>query len=238
MIQAITFDLWNTLINNKSYSIQRFEIFFQFLKEREIFLSIDELRDAYEKRFHFTEVSFEEIEFRHIYTQERILNVLGKLNIEISKEDLEILKDDFESLMLQDPPSLKKGVKKTLEEIAPIYQIGLISNTGVTPGCIISRVLDEHEILDLFDVTIFSDETGYFKPHPIMFEIPLQKLNCKGENAIHIGDMLETDIKGANEFQMYSVWFNELNNPKSFEIIPDFEIKEISEVIHIIRDLS
>jgi len=238
MIQAIMFDLWNTLFINKSYSKQRLENLFQFLQEREIFFSFDELRTAYDKRFHFTEVTFEEIEFRHIYTEDRILNVLNELNIIISKDDFDIIKQDLESLMLQDPPLLKTSVKKTLEILAPNYQIGLISNTGVTPGRVLSSVLEEYSILDLFDVTIFSDETGYFKPHPKMFEIPLEKLKCKSENAIHVGDMLETDIKGANDFQITSVWFNDSNKKNSPSITPDYEIKEIFEVIDIIREIS
>ena len=238
MIQAIMFDLWNTLFINKSYSKQRLENLFQFLQEREISLSFDELRTAYDKRFHFTEVTFEEIEFRHIYTEDRILNVLNELNIIISKDDFDMIKQDLESLMLQDHPLLKTSVKKTLEILAPNYQIGLISNTGVTPGRVLSSVLEKYSILDLFDVTIFSDETGYFKPHPKMFEIPLEKLKCKSENAIHVGDMLETDIKGANDFQITSVWFNDSNKKNSPSITPDYEIKEIFEVIDIIGEIS
>lgn len=238
MIQAITFDLWNTLIINKSYSEQRLENFFQFLQEKEIFSSFDELKKAYDKKFHFTEITFEEIEFRHIYTEERILNVLKELNIEISKDNLDILKQDFESLMLQDPPLLKESVKITLEKLAPDFQLGLISNTGVTPGRVLSKVLDEYNILDMFDVTVFSDESGYFKPHPKMFEIPLKMLKCKRENAIHVGDKLETDIKGAKDFNMFTIWFNDLNLPRSGNIQPDYEIHHFNQLIQIVKDLT
>jgi len=71
-----------------------------------------------------------------------------------------------------------------------------------------------------------------------MFEIPLEKFNCRPENVIHIGDMLETDIKGAKDCKMKTVWLNDRDSPKSTEILPDYEIKQISEVIQIIRDLS
>jgi HAD superfamily hydrolase (TIGR01549 family) len=238
MIQAILFDLWNTLFINKSYSRKRLEKLSQFLQEREFFISVGDLRTVYDRRFHFSEVTFEEIEFRHIYTEDRISGVLDELKITISKEDMGIITEELESLLQDDPPLLKPNVKKTLEEISPNYQIGLISNTGVTPGKVLRTALNGYNILHLFDVTIFSDETGYFKPHPKMFEIPLKKLRCKAENAIHIGDGLVTDIKGANEFHITSVWFNDMKKVNSLTITPDYEIKEINEVLDIIRNLS
>ncbi len=237
MIQAITFDLWNTLITNKSHSEQRLQYFFQFLQEREIFIPFEDLKNAYDKKFHFSEVTFEEIEFRHIYTVDRILNVLKEIKTEISKADLDHLRQEFESMMLQDPPQLKDGVKKTLEELVSSYQIGLISNTGVTPGRILSKVLDGHDILDFFDVTVFSDESGFFKPHLKMFKMPLKKLKCKAQNAIHVGDILETDIKGANDYKMYSIWINDSDKPKSIYIQPDYEIQQIYEIVKIVSDL-
>jgi putative hydrolase of the HAD superfamily len=237
-VQAITFDLWNTLFSNKSYSELRLKQFFQFLQEREIFLPFDKFEETFHTKFHFSEVTFEEIEFRHIYTEERILKVLESIDLQIPQSDIEILKVKFESEMLQDPPSLKIGVKKTLEVLAQNYNLGLISNTGVTPGKIISKVLGEYNILQYFDSMVYSDETGLFKPHPKMFEIPLEKFNCKPQNAIHIGDMLETDVKGAQDFKMKTIWINDRNFPKPTEIIPDYEIKEIPEIIQIIQELS
>ncbi len=238
MIQAITFDLWNTLFTNKPYSKQRIQTFFHFLQERKIFLPFDQFKNAFDAKFHFSEVTFKEIKFHHIYTEERILNVLEEVNIKILQSDVDLLTRKFESEMLQDPPPLKKGVKKTLEELAPDYQIGLISNTGVTPGRVINKVLDEYGILQLFEATIYSDETGLFKPHPRMFEIPLNIFNCSPLSAIHVGDILETDIKGAKDYKMHTIWINNTNLLKSIKILPDFEIKEISEVVQIIRDFS
>ena len=238
MIQAITFDLWNTLFANKFYTDRRLHHFFQFLQERNVFLPFDNIKNAFDRKFHFSEVTFEEIEFRHIYIEERISNVLKDISIEISLADLDILKQELEIMMLQDPPLLKKGVKKALEILAPDYKIGLISNTGVTPGRILSKILDQYNIFQLFDVSVFSDETGLFKPHPKMFEIPLKKFNCQPQNAIHIGDMLETDIKGAKEYNMQAIWLNDSNSPKSTDIQPDYEIKEIYEVVQIIKDIG
>jgi putative hydrolase of the HAD superfamily len=238
IFQLITFDLWNTLFSNKSHSELRLKQFFNFLQERRIFLPFEKFQEAFHTKFHFSEVTFEEIEFRHIFTEDRINKVLESIDIKISQTDVNTLKQKFELEMLKDPPLLKDGVEKTLANLAPDYQIGLISNTGVTPGKTIDRVLEEYDILQYFDITIYSDEIGLFKPHPKLFEIPLEKFNCKPQNAIHIGDMLETDIKGANDLNMKTVWVNDKDSPRSSEILPDYEIKQISEVIRIIRDIS
>ena len=238
MIQAVFFDLWNTLFSNKSYSELRLKQFFHFLQERKILLPFDKFKETYDSKFHFSEVTFEEIEFRHIYTEDRIFRVLENIDVKIPQSDINLLIKKFESEMLQDPPLLKMGVKKTLEALAPEYNVGLISNTGVTPGKTISKVLEEYNILQYFDLTVYSDETGLFKPHPKMFKIPLDKFDCSPKNAIHIGDMLETDIKGAKDYKMKTIWVNNGNSPKPTVILPDYEIKQISEVIQIIRDLS
>jgi len=230
--------LWNTLFSNKSYSELRLTQFFDFLQQKQKFLSFEKFEEAYHSKFHFSEVTFEEIEFRHIYTEERILKVLENIGVQVPLSDIDILKGRFESEMLNDPPPLKIGVKKTLEALAPDYHVGLISNTGVTPGKTINKVLEEYNILQYFDSMVYSDETGLFKPHQKMFEIPLDKFNCQPENAIHIGDMLETDIKGAKDYKMKNIWINDRDSPKLTGIIPDYEIKQISEVIQIIQDLS
>ncbi|MHA2394207.1 MAG: HAD family hydrolase [Promethearchaeota archaeon] len=237
MIDVITFDLWNTLFDKKSYSEQRLQDFFNFLQERDEFQPFNEFRKIFDSKFHFSDVTFEDINFRHIYTEDRISRVLNQINVSISKPDIEILKLKFETMMLNDPPSLKIGVKKTLEDLTENFQIGLISNTGVTPGKIVNEVLAQYDILQFFEVTVFSDETGLFKPHPDMFEIPLKNLNCIPQNAVHIGDILETDIKGAQDYNMLTIWINDSNSPKSVEIQPDYEIEQLYDAVKIIRNL-
>jgi len=68
-----------------------------------------------------------------------------------------------------------------------------------------------------------------------MFETALKKFKCKPQNAIHIGDRLETDIKGAKDCNMLSIWINDLKIPKSNIIIPDYEIQQIYDAVSIIK---
>ncbi|MFX1569577.1 MAG: HAD family hydrolase [Promethearchaeota archaeon] len=235
MIQAITFDLWNTLFVNKFYRELRINWFIQFLKDYSIHFSKLEIEKAFESAFNLPIRNFKDT--NHIYTEDRIIKLLKILQIDLSEKDIMKVKNIFEDIMLKDPPPLKKGVKQILDELSTNYKIGLISNTGITPGRIIIKVFQEYNILQYFQVMVFSDEIGYYKPHPILFNTALKELACNPRNAIHIGDRLETDIKGAKDCNMYAIWFNESNNNKSQLIQPDYEIQEIFEVISIVKKI-
>lgn len=235
MIRAITFDLWNTLFINRFYRELRVNRFIQILEDNNILHTKIEVENAFESAFNLPRRNFEDND--HIYTKDRIIKLLEILQIDLSKKDFDVLKNEFEEAMLKDPPPLKKGVKRTLEELSSDYKIGLISNTGITPGRIITKVFEEYEVLQYFQVKIFSDEIGYYKPHPILFKTALKGLSCNPRNAIHIGDLLETDIKGAKDCNMHTIWFNDSFSKKSKKIKPDYEIREISEVISIIYNI-
>ena len=238
MIEAISFDLWNTLFENKFYSDIRLKMFSEFLNERKISCSLEEISRAINLGLKISNINFEDINYRHIYTGERISEVLKILGIRLTKSDKRLIIDEFERVMLTDPPSLKTGVKETLEELSSNYKIGLISNTGITPGSIVKKVFKEYNILNFFQILVFSDEIGFYKPCPILFKTAIKKFNCKPSNAIHIGDILETDVKGAKQCDMKAIWINDSFSPKSEEIKPDYEIKRISEAIEIIKRLN
>lgn len=238
MIQLITFDLWNTVFTNKHYSDLRFDFFFQFLNENQIPFSLKELKNAFNSTFHLLDVNFEEIGYHHIYTHDRISRLLLALNIKISKSDFKEIETTFEEMMLKAPPPLKNGVKEVLQELSESYEIGLISNIGISPGWIVKKVFKTYDIEKYFKLTLFSDETGFYKPKPIMFETALKKFKCKPQNAIHIGDRLETDIKGAKACNMLTIWLNDSNFPKMEEIQPDYEVDHIYDVVQIIKEIK
>jgi len=237
MIQLVTFDLWNTIFTNKHYSDLRFDYFTKFLKKRQIPISLKEVENAFNLAFHLSNVNFKENSYRHIYTNDRISRLLKVLNLEIPQSDRKKIEIKFEEIMLKDPPSLKIGVKETLYELSENFKIGLISNTGITSGRIIKKVFNSYDIGKFFRIFLFSDELGFYKPNTIMFELALKKFKCVPQNAIHIGDRLETDIKGAKECNMLTIWINDSNSSRSKEIQPDYEIQQIYDAVPIINGI-
>ena len=106
-----------------------------------------------------------------------------------------------------------------------------------TPGRITKKVLEDYKILNFFQVTVFSDEIGYYKPNFQLFEKALKHLGSKPENSIHIGDLLHIDIKGSKDYGMLNIWFNDSNQERDSDIIPDFEVKSMQDVVNIIKKL-
>ncbi len=132
MFEVITFDLWNTIFVNKSYTIERLQFLTQYLKNKKLSMSTTSLKTAFKSSFDLPERNYEENE--HIYTKDRISKMFDLLNIYLENEEKQGIKDKFEEFMLRNPPQLKKGVKQILEDLKSDYKIGLISNTGITHG--------------------------------------------------------------------------------------------------------
>jgi len=86
------------------------------------------------------------------------------------------------------------------------FSIGLITN-GLAD---VQRARLAHSgLASYFPKVIISEEVGYPKPHPRIFEIACEALGEKDRSRIlMIGDNYETDIVGATEFGIDTCWVN------------------------------
>ena len=94
MIKAITFDLWNTIFNNRFYTDFRLNYFTQFLKKKDIAFSIRDIKNAFNLAFYLPERNYDEN--NHIYTEIRIIKLLNILNIDLTEPDKDLIKKKFE----------------------------------------------------------------------------------------------------------------------------------------------
>ena len=86
------------------------------------------------------------------------------------------------------------------------FRLGLISNTGMTPGVAFRRFMAQNGLLDYFDALTFSDEVKVAKPAPEIFLMTLRALDAVPAQAIHIGDHPITDVLGARRCGLKTVW--------------------------------
>lgn len=81
---------------------------------------------------------------------------------------------------------------------------------------------------------LVSEEVGVPKPHPLMFNSMLERINIEASHAIMVGDSLEKDIQGAINVPMPNIWYNPDKLQNNTTIVPDFTITHLSQVKDII----
>ena len=231
MIRAITFDLWNTLLVEKSYIERRLSILSEALKAEGQNIPLDALESAYStaQRRHNELWSKEH---RHYPLAERLDNILKDASVSLSSELKMGVIDKFESAVLNDQPPLTHCAAETVIKLSKRFRLGVISDTGVTSGSKIRELLDRKGILGFFTVAVFSDETGVCKPRWEAFDAALRGLGVQPGEALHVGDSLRTDVAGAKASGMKGVWLS-VREPDADGISPDYTITRLDELLKI-----
>ena len=232
MIKAVTIDLWNTLLEDKNYYTHRLQATDDVLTDHSISKSPEEIKEAYRSAGRVYRREWEKEHLR-MDIDRRVRHMLQGLNVEPEKDLIQDVIDRFEECFVEDPPILKEGVEETLDALSGRYRLGIISDTGVTPGTIIREFLEGRGLLSHFSSTIFSDETGYCKPNPIPFRKALQDIDAEPHEAIHVGDLLRTDIARAKAVGMKTVWVQTEGKTDSEHIGPDYTITRLNQLLAI-----
>ncbi len=104
------------------------------------------------------------------------------------------------------PPLPAPGAGETLQEAQRRgLALGLISNTGLTPGYVLREVLADHGLLPYLQVLTFSDEARLVKPAEGIFRCTLEALGVEPAAAVFIGDMPALDVGGPQAVGMWAV---------------------------------
>jgi len=134
----------------------------------------------------------------------------------------------------------KEGAFEVLESVRKEgYKTCMIANGD---SARIRRIIQATGLQDYFDSIVISEEAGVEKPYQRIFEIALDQLGVKPENAVMVGNMIDADILGANRMGMKSVWFK-WNNRYSHTIDssqekPDFTIKSLLELPGLLASMK
>lgn len=212
MIEAITFDLWGTLIRETSESARkvketRIRNLFVFLQNQGYEGSLEKVEAAHRK----VGDRLGEIWARHedVGAEGQVRLFLEALEdgVEggLDRMTLANLEWAYVSPVLHALPVLNEGAGELLNGLKEQYRLGLICNTGRTPGTMLKIVLQRLGILEFFDVLTFSDAVGVRKPDPRIFQVTLEQLGVAPNRALHVGDDPTTDIVGAQGVGMWAV---------------------------------
>lgn len=118
------------------------------------------------------------------------------------------------------------------------YKLGLITN-AMQPMWMRDVELETYGLLPYLDARVTSGDTGYMKPHPVIYERVLAMLAVTPAQAVFVGDRPENDIAGANTAGLTSILISpphrnyELNGSQ-----PDYTIERLSELLPILERLE
>lgn len=122
-----------------------------------------------------------------------------------------------------------------LRVLSKRYNIGVIANQN--PGS--KERLEKIGLLKYIDLVIASAEEGVAKPDLRIFQIALERADCKPEEAVMVGDRIDNDIIPANKIGMKTVWirqgFGGLVKPQAAAEKPDYTINSLNELFEIIE---
>ncbi len=210
MIDTVTFDVWNTLVVHEFYDdrlrIHRMRSVMEALREEGYTFTLEQMGNAYD----YTEASLSAVwkSERDVCNDMHLALFLEGLDLEASDRLIEVIREPYSHALLHFQPRLVEGAGELLSALKRQgYRIGLISNTGRTPGRTMRKVLEGYGITGCFDAMTFSDEAGYIKPNPQIFEIALRSLGAEPEKTVHVGDNPLLDVYGARACGIGAILF-------------------------------
>lgn len=225
MIKAAIFDFGGTLVGGKldvkGYRRQLLAYIRSLghrVSERALRKAIDgmlaKLRKAQEKN--------RELKFEELYS-----SVLLRLGINPTED---ILNQIYELYKGSYSFEMVPGAEETLQSLYGRYKLAVVSNaTSQLPRF----ALEKSGLIRFFQVVVVSRDLGVRKPDPEIFRYALEKLKVKPEEAIHVGDSIKHDVRGAKRAGIKVVWIKTEGEEVTEE--PDHVIKGMTELPKIIN---
>ena len=76
-----------------------------------------------------------------------------------------------------------------------------------------------------------SESLRAYKPNRAAFEAICQRLNCEPSQVLYVGDSLATDVQGAGNASLRTVWVRRSERQYSDDLpLPDLEVSSLSEI--------
>ncbi len=116
-----------------------------------------------------------------------------------------------------------------LDVIGADYPLGMISNGNTDPALV--------GLASVFGVVEYAYPSSRPKPDPSMFEVACERSGCPLAGLLHVGDSLKSDVQGANAVGARSVWLNREGVPNDTGIVPDYEVRALTELPAILTTL-
>jgi len=225
MIQAIIFDLDNTLLD--FIKMKQFAVKAAITAMNEAGLNVDEEKAYQDIIDLYVDKGWENQQVFDDYLNQTI----GEVSNKILAAGIVAYRRAREATLLVYP-----NVNKTLIELIKMgIKLAVVSDAPSREAWMRLYYLNLHH---LFDPVLTYDDTGVRKPSPKPFQMALDYLKVKPEEALMIGDWPERDVVGAKQIGMKTIFARYGDTFGTIDSGADWEINDIYEVVAIIKELN
>ena len=237
MVKAITFDCWDTLLDDDiSRTVKRKEFFRNVFQENGFPVTKEKMDEIFSREAKI----FQDYIIKNRKTQNsrmRVETICQLAGVELPEREKERLAEYGDRVALEYRPPVVKGIKEVLEVLAGKYRMAVICNTGWHSGNTVRQLLEDYDFPRYFYHLTFSDEAGIAKPHKQIFEYTLEKIGYSPGEALHIGDSEYSDIVGAKEAGMKAILFTGINEKYKDKNTADVTIEDYERLVEIIENM-
>lgn len=216
-IEAVTFDLWDTILDDESDEPKRRAQGLRSKPEERRHLVFEALRhhdpvatEVVDTAYDVVDAVFNKV-WRDLHVTwpigQRLAVLLAGLGRRLPAGEMAELVRRHEEMELVVRPDCVDGIREVLEELSKRYKLCVVSDTIFTPGRVLRQLLEGYGLARSFGGFAFSDEVGRSKPHPRMFEAASTALGVPFERMVHVGDREHNDIEGPKALGMRAILF-------------------------------
>jgi len=240
--KAIFFDFGGTLMDAESDNIAHLHMMKKIIQKYNLSASPEDMVTKYNS-FLFTkdmtllDTDLKEKAFTPLRdsTQRAFTALLSEYNIKPSREDFQW----FKELFFENHKRYIELFPETFEIIEQIrnndsIHIGIISDID---NDYLDFQFNIFGIIKYFDSITTSEEVQSYKPESKIFQVALNKVGCRGDESIIIGDSYKKDITGGKNMGMTTIWINKFQIENIDTEKADFTVTHLKEISPILDRL-
>lgn len=213
-IKAVTFDLWNTLLfesdgASTQRAVTRCKNITKTLNKLGTKVTETQVSAAINETINWLlKIWDTNKDVTHQDQLRFLIRFATNGKVTLQEKMIPELSAAYISSIYEIPPYINPDARRALQLLQKQnHPMGLICNTGITPGFTLRDFLTQQSIAEYFKVMTFSDETGIRKPDPKIFQLTARKLETEPDETVHVGDNIKADIWGAKTAGLKAIHF-------------------------------
>lgn len=236
MIRAVTFDFWGTLYVDGPAAGRRRRLRLEYA--RDFFIGMGakvtgrQLTYAFEILHHDMEHlrRVQQVGLTADDTGRRLARIVA---VELEQQQAAKLGELLSAAGREQPPRLLPQAKRLLAALHGKVKLALICDTGLTLGHDLYAIMEADRIVQLIDHFTFSNQTQTAKPTLRQFHHTLGQLGCSPAEAVHVGDLEDSDVAGALAAGMRAIRIVHPGQDRA--TAADAAVENIGQVLEVLR---